>query len=118
MQPIPPTSKHRRPRTWSPRHIVNAIFSVIRTGCPWRILPTAFPPGQTVSGYFRRWTDSGLKEPINAVLVGQVCQKAGRLPSPSAGIIDRQSVQTSPDPASGVLRWAPWDCGWWSWCTA
>jgi len=94
-EPLLPTSEGGRPRKWSLRQIVNAIFYVTRSGCAWRMLPKGFPPWQTVYGYFRRWTLSGLWEQINAALVKQVRVRAGRGPKPSAGVIDSQSVKTS-----------------------
>ena len=95
LEPLLPTSKGGRPRKWSLCQIVNAIFYVTRSGCAWRMLPKDFPPWQTVYGYFRRWTLSGLWEQINAALVKQVRVNAGRRPKPSAGVIDSQSVKTS-----------------------
>jgi putative transposase len=90
-----PTPKRGRPRKWELWQIINAILYVTRTGCQWRMLPKDFPPWQTVYGYFWRWTKSGLWATINATLVGQVRQKQGRDPKPSAAIIDSQSVKTS-----------------------
>ncbi len=95
LEPLLPNSTGGRPRKWPLGLIVNAIFYVTRTGCAWRLLPKGFPPWQTVYGYFRRWTLSGLWERLNAALVKQVRLKGGRHPQPSAGVIDSQSVKTS-----------------------
>ena len=95
LEPLLPKSAGGRPRKWALGLIVNAIFYVARTGCAWRMLPQGFPPWQTVYGYFRRWTLSGLWEQLNAALVKQVRVKQGRHPKPSAGAIDSQSVKTS-----------------------
>jgi putative transposase len=84
-----------RPRTWTYREIVNAIFYLVRSGEAWRLLPHDFPPWQTVYGYYWRWRNSGLWEHLNAALVPDVRQQAGRQPQPSAAIIDSQSVKTS-----------------------
>ena len=84
-----------RPRKWEPWQIVNALLYVTRTGCQWRMLPRDFPPWQTVSGSFWRWTQSGLWARLNTVLVKPARQQAGRQPQPSAAIIDSQSVKTS-----------------------
>ena len=90
-----PPSKRGRPRKWEIWLIINAILYVTRTGCQWRMLPTNLPPWQTVYGYFWRWTRTGMWEPINAAVVRQARQQAGRNPQPSAASIDSQSVKTS-----------------------
>src|SRR6266849_1427088 len=90
-----PVSSRGRPRKWATWLIINAIRYVTRTRCQWRMLPRDFPPWQTVYGSFWRWTRSGLWERLNAVLVPQVREQAGRQPQPSAAIIDSQSVKTS-----------------------
>src|ERR1043166_6025842 len=90
-----PMSGRGRPRTWAYREIVNAIFSLVRSGEAWRLLPHDFPPWQTVYGYYWRWRNSGLWERLNTVLVPAVRQQAGRQPHPSAAIIDSQSVKTA-----------------------
>jgi putative transposase len=90
-----PTRMRGRPRTWTYREIVNAIFSLVRSGEAWRLLPHDFPPWQTVYGYYWRWRNSGLWEQLNAVLVPAVRQQAGRQAQPRAAIIDSQSVKTA-----------------------
>jgi len=74
---------------------LNAIFYVTRMACPWRMLPKDFPPWQTVYGYFRRWTQQGLWERLNAALVEKVRTQANRNSKPSAAVLDSQSVKTS-----------------------
>ena len=64
------------------------------TGCQWRFLPKDFPPYSTVQGYFYEWSRSGLFMTINHALVMDAREKAGREASPSAGVIDSQSVKT------------------------
>jgi putative transposase len=90
-----PPAIRGRPRKWEMWLILNAILYVVRTGCQWRMLPTNFPPWQTVYGYLWRWTRSGLWAEINATLVTCVRVQAGRKPQPSAAVIDSQSVKTS-----------------------
>ena len=51
-----------RPRKTNLRAVVEAILYVLLAGCPWRMLPSDFPPWQTVYGYFRRWRDNGINE--------------------------------------------------------
>lgn len=92
---MPPRSDHGRPLAWSWREIVNATFYIMRTGCPWRFLPDGFPPWQTVYRWFAAFRDSGLFERINHALVMADRERVGREASPSAAIIDSQSVKTT-----------------------
>lgn len=84
-----------RPRTTNLRAVVNGIFYVLWTGCPWRALPNHFPPRSTVQGYFYRWRDDGTWHCINRALVRQARAAVGRAPTPSACIIDSQSAKTT-----------------------
>jgi len=84
-----------RPRAIDLRAVLDAISYIARTGCQWRMLPKDFPPFTTVQGYFYDWRDSGLFERINFELLLQARERAGREPSPSAGVIDTQSINTS-----------------------
>ena len=90
-----PPNRLGRPRKWPTWLIVNAIVYVTRTSCQWRMLPDSFPPWQTVYGYFRRWTQTGVWARVNAALVRQLRRQAGRQPEPSAAVLDSQSVKTS-----------------------
>jgi transposase len=84
-----------RPRRTALRHVLNAVLYLLRTGCPWRMLPREFPPRSTVYGYFRRFGQDGVWHRIWMVLTLAARAQAGREPQPSAGIIDSQSVKTS-----------------------
>jgi transposase len=84
-----------RPRDTELRDVVDAILYIARTGCQWRMLPKDFPPFTTVQGYFYDWRDHGLSEKINFELLVQAREAAGREASPSAGVIDSQSVKTT-----------------------
>ena len=77
------------------RDVVNAIFYIAQSGCHWRMLPKEFPPFTTVQYYFYRWRDDGTWCRINHALVMQARELEGRESSPSAGIIDSQSVKTT-----------------------
>lgn len=99
VEPIlfPPRAKGGpgRPVEVSYREILNAIYYVNRTGCPWRLLPHDFPPVGTVYGYFRRLIDNGTWQQANDRL-RTACRRAdGKEDSPSAGCIDSQTVKTT-----------------------
>jgi transposase len=92
---MPPAAKTGRPREWAMREIMNAIFYVLRAGCAWRMLPKDFPPMTTVYGWFLRFRRERLFETINHHLVMADRERVGREASPSAAVIDSQSVKTT-----------------------
>ena len=92
---MPPAKRLGRPRGTELRSVLDAILYIARTGCQWRMLPKDFPPFTTVQGYFYDWRDSGLFEKINFHLLLHAREAAGREASPSAGVIDSQSVKTT-----------------------
>jgi len=92
---LPPPKRLGRPRTTTLRAVVNALLYLLTTGCQWRLLPKEFPPFSTVQRFFYRWRDDGLWQTINHSLVARVREAAGREASPSAGVIDSQSVKTT-----------------------
>ena len=92
---MPAVKRLGRPRETELRSVLDAILYIARTGCQWRMLPKDFPPFTTVQGYFYDWRDDGLFEKINFELLLQAREAAGREASPSAGVIDSQSVKTT-----------------------
>ena len=84
-----------RPAKWERREIVNAILYVLQTGCAWSLLPHDFPPSSTVFWYFRQWRRSRLWEEVNRVLRERLRTQLGQEATPSAAIIDSQSVKTT-----------------------
>lgn len=91
---LPPPLALGRPREVDLREVVNAILFMASTGCQWRQLPKEFPPYSTVQGYFYAWRDEGRWASINHFLVMAAREKDGREASPTAGVIDSQSVKT------------------------
>jgi putative transposase len=92
---MPPPSRLGRPRVHTLRLILDAIFYVLKSGCPWRLLPRDFPPWETVYWWFRRWRIDGSFERLNAALREVLRARSGRNPLPSAGIADSQSAKTT-----------------------
>ncbi len=92
---VPPPNKRGRPRAHAAREILDAVFYVLKSGCPWRLLPREFPPWETVYCWFRRWRIDGTWERLNAALRERLRVRLGRDPEPSAGIVDAQSVKTT-----------------------
>ena len=92
---LPPPAKLGRTRATSLRDAVNAIYYIAQSGCQWRMLPKDFPPYSTVQRYFYDWRDRGIWQTINHVLLMEVREAAGREASPTAGVIDSQSVKTT-----------------------
>jgi len=92
---IPPARSGGRRRTTDMREVVNALLYIAASGCSWRLLPKCFPPVSTVRRYFYAWRNAGLFDAINMVLVMNLREIEGREASPSAGVIDSQSVKTT-----------------------
>ena len=99
---LPESKPGGRPRATDLREVVNAIFYVLRSGCAWRMLPRDFPPYSTVYMYFRDWKNDGTWERVHDTLRDRVRTRDGRKKSPSAAIIDSQSVKTTEKGASAV----------------
>ncbi len=92
---LPPPRPQGRKRKWPMRQIVNAIFYVLRSGCAWEMLPDSFPPTSTVYRWFASFRDDGTWEKVNHHLVMCDRQRVGRGASPSAAVMDSQSVKTA-----------------------
>ena len=92
---IPAAKPGGRPREAQMREIVNGILYMVRGGCSWRMLPKEYGPWQTVYGYFRTFRRAGVWPQIHEALREKVRRKAGKKPTPSAAIIDSQSVKTT-----------------------
>jgi transposase len=94
---IPPAKPGGRPRTTDMRRLLDGLFYLVRTGCQWRHPPPppAFPPWRTIYGYMRAFADAGVWESIRHHLVLMLRERDGKEPSPSAAIIDTQSVKTT-----------------------
>jgi putative transposase len=92
---IPPPKRGGRPRKANMREVLNAIFYVVKTGCQWGMLPHDFPAKGTVYHYFNTWRKDGTWEAMNCQVREELRQRMGREATPSAAIMDSQSVKTT-----------------------
>src|SRR2546421_5761222 len=92
---IPPAKTGGRPRSVNMRQILNGLFYVLRSGGAWRLLPHDYPPWSTVYDYFRKWRNAGFWEGMVKTLRERLREQSGRQATPSAAMIDSQSVKTT-----------------------
>ena len=92
---LPEHTGQGRPRLHGLRTILDAVFYVLKSGCPWRLLPRDFQPWKTVYDRFRRWRIDGTWKRLNAELRELLRVRLGRDPKPSAAIVDSQSLKTT-----------------------
>ena len=92
---IPPAKRGGRTRTVDVREVVNGILYVLSTGCQWRALPKDLPPRSTVFDYLDLWSWDGTLDRIHYELYVRCREHAGREASPTAAIIDSQSVKSA-----------------------
>jgi putative transposase len=100
---IPDADPGGRPRSVDMRAVLNGIFYLSRTGCSWRQLPHDLPPWGTVHYYYRRFRLDGTWEQLNDRLRERVRRQVGKKPTPSAGVLDSQSVKTAAPRKGGVM---------------
>ena len=107
LRPLIPAAKPGgRPRKTDMRAAMNAIFYLLRTGCPWRYLPRdGFPPRSTVYNIFRKFQRDGVWEAIWAELHTALRERLGREASPSAAVLDSQSLKSAEKGAATTTRW-------------
>ena len=92
---IPPAKRGGNKRTVVVREVVNGLMYILSTGCQWASLPKDLPPRSTVNDYFCRWNHDGTLERLHHALYLQCRAMAGRESSPTAAIIDSQSVKSA-----------------------
>jgi putative transposase len=124
----PAQGRTGRPREYAYREIINGIFYVLRTGCSWDMMPHDLPPWRTCNHYFSRWRREGTWQSVHDALRERLRTKMGRQASPSAAILDSQSVKTAEKgglanrtllammqasmskDGSAIFLWTPTDC--------
>ena len=101
---IPPVRRGGRRRETNMREALNAVMYVLSTGCQWRYLPKDFPPRSTVYRYFCNWGIDGALDRIHDALYEKCREQAEREASPTAAIIDSQSVRSAEKGGSRSIR--------------
>ena len=101
---IPPGKPGGGKRTVIMREVVNGLMYVLSTGCQWRAVPKDLPPKSTVYDYFDLWTYDGTLERIHHALYEQCREQAQREASPTAAIIDSQSVKSAEKGGPALIR--------------
>jgi transposase len=101
---IPPAKRGGRQRTVDVRAVLNGIFYVLATGCQWRALPKDLPPKSTVHDYLSLWTWDGTLRRLHHALFVQAREQAGKEASPTAAIIDSQSVKSAEKGGRASIR--------------
>ena len=102
---IPPAKRGGGKRTVNMREVVNGVMYVLSTGCQWRYIPKDLPPRSTVNGYFCLWGWDGTLEKIHHALYVKCREQAEREASPTACMIDSQSVKSA---EKGALHRSAW----------
>ena len=103
---IPPGKTGGGKRTVIMREVVNGLMYVLSTGCQWRVIPKDLPPRSSIHGYFDLWTYDGTLERIHDALYQQCREQAQRKASPTAAIIDSQSVKSAEKGGRALIRTA------------
>ena len=101
---IPPAKRGGGKRTVIMREVVNGLMYVLSTGCQWRAIPKDLPPRSTVHGYFDLWTYDGTLDRIHHALYVKCREHAERPASPTAAIIDSQSVKSAEKGGPALIR--------------
>src|ERR1700738_2262469 len=103
---IPPGKTGGGKRTVIMREVVNGLMYILSTGCQWRAIPKDLPPKSSVYDYFDLWTYDGTLERIHYELYEQCRERAQRAASPTAAIIDSQSVKSAEKGGRALIRTA------------
>ena len=102
---IPPAKRGGARRTVDVREVVNGLMYILGTGCQWRAIPKDLPPRSTLHGYFELWEWDSTLARIHHALYEKCREQASREASPTAAIIDSQSVKSA---EKGGLDRPPW----------
>jgi transposase len=101
---IPPANRGGRKRSVELREIVNGLMYVLSTGCQWRYVPKDLPPKSTLFGYFDLWNWDGTLDRIHHALYVKCREAMDREASPTACVIDSQSVKSAEKGGAASIR--------------
>lgn len=101
---IPPAKRGGRKRETDERELVNGVMYVLSTGCQWRYIPKDLPPRSTLHDYLDLWNYDGTLEEIHHILYVKCREQAGREASPTACVIDSQSVKSAEKGGPALIR--------------
>jgi transposase len=101
---IPPAKRGGNRRHAAVREVVNGLMYIPSTGCQWRAIPKDLPPRSTLYDYFDLWSWDGTHDRIHDTLCAQCRQAALRKASPTAAIIDSQSVKSAEKEGLRLIR--------------
>jgi len=106
---IPPAKRGGNRRHVEVREVMNGIMYVLSTGCQWRAIPKDLPPKSTLFDYLDLWSWDGTLDRIHHALYVACREQGDREASPTAAIIDSQSVKSAEK--GGAHRSAWLRCG-------
>jgi len=101
---IPPAKPGGNKRTVNLREVVNGVMYVLGTGCQWRAIPKDLPPRSTIHDYLDRWSHDGTLERMHHALYVRCRERAGREATPTAAVIDSQSVKSAEKGGARSIR--------------
>ena len=103
---IPPAKRGGNKRRVEEREVVNGLMYVLSSGCQWRAIPKDLPPRSTLHGYLDLWSWDGTLDRIHYALYVECREHAEREASPTAAIIDSQSVKSAEKGGPALTRTA------------
>jgi transposase len=103
---IPPAKRGGNRRHGNEREVVNGLMYILSTGCQWRAIPKDLPARSTLYDYFDLWSYDGTLERLHHALYVKCRQQASREASPTAAIIDSQSVKSAQKGGARSIRMA------------
>ena len=103
---IPPAKRGGNKRTVDIREIVNGLMYILGSGCQWRDIPKDLPPKSTIHDYLDRWSYDGTLDNIHHSLYMKCREQDGRQASPTAAVIDSQSVKSAEKGGPASIRMA------------